>query len=250
VVTRLAKFLIRYGISAFIVLFAYPFIRRDFFQRTYSTLLHWRSGIPSVEITDLFPAVRGAESELVFRGFLRKPGNVSYAEIHVMCVVAKVNEAKSIFEIGTFDGLTTLQLAINTPQDAGITTLDLKRDQVGHARLRLEQHDMEFIDKPNIGDRYRKTEVEYKINQVYGDSATFDFSPFHNSIDFIFIDGSHHFEYVKSDSENAMKMLSENGVIIWHDFLGWPGVTRYLLDLGKKMPLYHIKDTSLVIYKK
>ena len=117
-------------------------------------------------------------------------------------------------------------------------------------RLRLEKQDLKYIDKSTIGDRYRNTVVEYKINQVYGDSATFDFSPFYDSIDLMFIDGSHHYQYVKRDSGNALKMIRNGGVIVWHDFLVWPGVTKSLLELSKTLKIHHIKDTSLVIYRK
>ena len=83
-----------------------------------------------------------------------------------------------------------------------------------------------------------------------GDSATFDFSPFYQEIDLIFIDGSHQYNYVKVDSENAFKMLRPGGVIIWDDYatVQWPGVTKALNELSHKQALYWIKDTGLVIF--
>jgi len=237
-------------ISSLLVFLIYPFTNRDFFQQTYSGVLLFFSSIPSVELSDIFSKLKESSLNLVFSKFSRKDGNVSYGEIQALCMLTAYLKVKNVFEIGTYDGWATLHLALNTPEDAKITTLDLKREDVANVHLGLEKQDLKYINKSTIGDNYRNTEVEYKINQVYGDSATFDFSPLYNSVDLVFIDGSHHYDYVKSDSENAMKMVNERGVIVWHDFLIWPGVTKYLFRLSKRSQLYHIKGTSLVIYKK
>lgn len=249
-ILRLVKFLIRYFTSSFLVILVYPFSNRDFFQLTYSRMLLFFSKIPSVELCDIFPKLKDSSLNLIFSKFSRRSGNVSYGEMLTLCILARYLKAKNVFEIGTYDGLTTLHFALNIPEDAKIMTLDLKKDDVPKVRLSLEKEDLKYINKSTIGDNYRNTRVEYKITQVYGDSATFDFSPFYNSIDLMFIDGSHHYEYVKQDSENALKMIRNGGIIVYHDFLVWPGVTKYLLELSKTLKIYHVKDTSLVIYKK
>lgn len=249
-IMRLARFLIRYVVSSVLVLLVYPFTNRDFFQQTYNRCLLFFSKIPSVELGDLLPELKASSLDLALCRFSRSEGNVSYGEILALCVVAAHLKAKRVFEIGTYNGWTTLQLALNTPEDANITTLDLRKEDMRHVGLQLEKHDMKYIDKATIGDQYKNTRVEQKISQLYGDSATFDFSPFYDSIDLMFIDGSHHYEYVKRDSENALKMIRDGGVIVWHDLLVWQGVTDYLLELSKKLKVFHIKDTSLVVYRK
>jgi len=247
---RFGKFIIRYLISSLSVLLIYPFTNRNFFHQTYNHILLYFSNIPSVELSDIFPEIKESSLNLVFSKFSRKRGNVSYAEIQALCILASYIKPENVFEIGTYDGWTTLHLALNTQDDAKITTLDLKSEDIEKVSLKLEEKELKYIYKPTIGDRYRNTEVEYKINQVYGDSAKFDMSPFYYSIDLMFVDGSHHYEYVKHDSENALKMVRNGGVILWHDFLVWPGVTKYLLELSKNLRIYHIKDTSLVLYRK
>jgi hypothetical protein len=91
-----------------------------------------------------------------------------------------------------------------------------------------------------------------KICQLYGDSATFDFTPFFG-MDFIFIDGSHSYEYVLNDSRKAIQLLREGkGVILWHDYATewWEGVTKALNDLylndSEFKDLKWIAGTSLV----
>lgn len=236
--------------SSFLVILIYPFTNRDFFQLVYNRMLLYFSNITSVELSDIFPELKDSSLNLALSKFFRKDGNVSYGEIQVLCILATYLKAKNVFEIGTYDGWTTLHLALNTPEDAKITTLDLKSEDATNVQLRLEKKELKYINKSTIGEKYRNTKTEYKITQVYGDSATFDFSPFYNSINLMFIDGSHHYEYVKRDSENALRMICNNGIIVWHDFLVWSGVTKYLLELSKTSKIYHIKDTSLVLYRK
>jgi hypothetical protein len=247
---RLARFVIRYFISSILVLLVYPFTNRSFFQETYNRCLLFFSRIPSVELGDLLPELKASSLDLALCRFSRSDGNVSYGEILALCIVASHLKAKRVFEIGTYNGWTTLQLALNTPEDANIATLDLRKEDMQDVALQLEKHDVKYIDKLTIGDQYKNTRVEKKISQLYGDSATFDFSPFYDSIDLMFIDGSHHYAYVKRDTENALKMIREGGVIIWHDFLVWQGVTDFLLELSKNLKVFHLKDTSLVVYRK
>ena len=90
-----------------------------------------------------------------------------------------------------------------------------------------------------------------RITQLYGDSASFDFSPWYGQMDFVFVDGAHAYNYVVNDTNIALKLLNpRGGIIIWHDYGVWKGVTRALNELRENMPslpLVHIKDTSLIV---
>jgi hypothetical protein len=87
-----------------------------------------------------------------------------------------------------------------------------------------------------------------KIHQLWGDSATFDFSPFQNNIDLFFIDGAHTYEYVKNNTLKALKCCHEGSVIAWHDYgrMGVNGVTRWLHEFGPShFPVYRVPHGSL-----
>lgn len=71
-------------------------------------------------------------------------------------------------------------------------------------------------------------------------------------MDLIFIDGSHAYSYIMSDTQKALNMLAPNGIILWHDFRGNGEVIdvyKAMHELGKKMPLVHIAGTSFVAYR-
>ena len=70
-------------------------------------------------------------------------------------------------------------------------------------------------------------------------------------VDFAFVDGSHSYDYVKNDTEKLLRLLAPSGVIVWHDYCrAWPGVVRYLNELGTTLPLRYVDGTTLVYLKR
>lgn len=169
----------------------------------------------------------------------------SYAvDIVSLCLITRIVQPNVVFEIGTLHGYTALHFALNTPDDAEIFTLDLPRGHAGPLQLATtivdDQHIRSSVmTKRYVFDGYPEAR---KIRCLFGDSATFDFSPFYNRVGLFFIDGAHSYEYVRSDTLNALKCCPPGAVIAWHDFgrLGVNGVTRWLATLA---PHYDIVAT-------
>ncbi|MFA5795150.1 MAG: class I SAM-dependent methyltransferase [Candidatus Brocadiia bacterium] len=177
-------------------------------------------------------------------------GNASLLEIMTINKLITRHQPRRIFEIGTFDGRTTINMAVSAPAEAKIHTLDLPKEQISTTKLPIVQGDKLYIDKNRSGSRYIGRPEANKITQLYGDSATFDFNPYFNSIDFVFIDGSHAYDYILNDSRIGLKLLRNNrGIILWHDYGVWEGVTRALNELlagnADFKELKHIEGTSL-----
>lgn len=174
-------------------------------------------------------------------------GNVSVLELAILAKLIVQYKPRRIFEFGTFDGRTTLNMAANAP-DATVYTLDLPQSDMNSTNLPVESADKTYIDKTASGRRFADSEHGHRIVQLFGDSATFDYTPYAGNIDFIFVDGAHSFEYVSSDSANALQMLSKHGVIVWHDYSSWPGATTALNKLyGADQRLRWIEGTSLAV---
>jgi hypothetical protein len=222
------------------------------FTDKHIRLEHWKdASIPEIEPSDIFPEyvpIRILEQKSI-------SGNVSEDELKVINKMIAFFKPEMVFEIGTFDGRTSLNMACNTPQEAIIYTLDLPREKKGSVKLPLDLREEIYINKRESGLRYKETPYEKKIVQLYGDSAAFDFLSFCGKMDFVFIDGSHAYEYVLNDTEKALKLLkSEKGILLWHDYGVWEGVTKALNELfihnDYFVSLKHIKGTSLVFLKK
>jgi len=181
-------------------------------------------------------------------------GNVRISELGILSLLAKqCADHSTIFEIGTFDGRTTLNLALNSPEHCRVVTLDLPTET--DTKFNVDAGEVHFIDKPESGARYKHSQTHAsaskKITQQYGDSATYDFTPYHGQCSLIFVDGSHAYDYAISDTINARDMLSPGGIIIWHDYGVWKGVTQALEEIeeNEKLGLKHIAGTSLVYWK-
>jgi predicted O-methyltransferase YrrM len=206
--------------------------------------VQWTALIPS----DLPVAVRKRDHAI--------DGNVSPQELEIISKLVKLLDPRTIFEIGTFDGRTTLNLAAHSRADARVYTLDLPRSGMDQAGLPLAFHDRKYVDKAESGVRFHGTELERKIVQLYGDSATFDYRPYHGKVDFLFVDGSHSYHYVLNDSWSALRMVRGRGLIVWHDYVPsghqcWPGLVRALEELHASAPafrgLQHIAGTALAV---
>jgi len=129
------------------------------------------------------------------------------------------------------------ELRPHTAPEAQVFTLDLP--PTGKAELPLAANEQHYIKKDASGLRYQGTDYEGKIVQLYGDSAKFDFSPYFGTMDLVFVDASHSYEYVLSDSRVARKLLGPaGGVIFWHDYGTWIGVTRALEELRAGDPRF------------
>lgn len=180
-------------------------------------------------------------------------GNVSEVEIEYLSRIAQFYLPDKVFEIGTFNGRTAMHLAENTPRSSRIFTLDLPKSAMANTLLRIKSGERKFIDKDRPGELFRDTPYAAKITQLLGDSAQFDYSELAGTIDLVFIDGSHSYEYVRNDTEVAFKLLRNGkGIILWHDY-GWKEVIQALneyrrLDARFK-DLVHIEGTSLAFLK-
>ena len=206
----------------------------------------------SKSMEELFPDFRG--DRIVVEHVTSEGIATPLDELAYLALVTKIVRPAAIFEIGTFRGRTALNFALNSPPDCTVFTLDLPPEG-GHAEATDEAHaaDRALIHASAPGADYRGKDVEHKIEQLYGNSLSFDFSPYFGRMDIVFVDGAHHYEAAKSDSENALRMLRPGGLAIWHDFANYGDyndVTRAVLASVPAPEVVQIEDTQLALYRK
>ena len=199
--------------------------------------------LPTRRPAEMWP---GLESTTVsLRPFAGRFGNVKRYELLVLCAVARHLGARRLFEFGTFDGLTTWHLAANTGPEARILTLDLPLD---HPARFASGHDRTVgkIQGVTVGQQFAGTVEANRIDQLYGDSLSFDVEPYRDQFDFCFIDASHEYEHVCRDTANALAMVRPGGAIFWHDYSRWwPGVQKCLDEHSRELPLFRVAETAL-----
>lgn len=195
---------------------------------------------------------RGTEVALI--GDTGGTSTTSDTEAWILCVLAR--RARRIFEFGTCTGRTTYLLARNAPPEARVVTITLTPELVGTCAADDTDRDtarwaaIAVRESAHSSYFYENTEVASKVTQLLGDSKAFDDTPYRASCDLVFIDGSHAYSYVRSDSEKALRMARPGGFVVWHDFSpACPGVWRYVNELGRTMEIRHIRGTRLAVAK-
>lgn len=216
-------------------------------------LIRAKQTIQTVNLNKIFSDELEKES-IYLENFLGHWGNVSVEELCKICLIVKYLKPKTILEIGTYNGMTTLQMALNAPTDSTVYTLDLPLELSESIELsELDKHVATKL-KEKFGTAtgsYFANRSDLSIVQLYGDSATYDYgSVIKDKIDLIFIDAAHDYANKKIDTEKALSLLSDNGVILWHDYTSPanPDVTKYLADISKDINIYHLRNTYLAVY--
>lgn len=229
------------------LLFSFYSTLNEFYQVTHGSLADfketrlWRD----MEKHKVFAAVNYVNMDMT----VTRP-----VEVQVLAALTRHLNPRAVFEIGTYSGFTALHFAHNTGAEAQVYTLDLPADyrpSSGPGKLSYDDKLVLELSQRNIHGRiYRDTPEETKIVELFGDSRTFDYAPYLGKMDLVFIDGNHSYEYVRSDTENAFQMLSERGVIIWHDFdyIIHRDVFKYLNQLSKARKIYAIRNTRYAIF--
>lgn len=181
----------------------------------------------------------------------------SPASYYTIAAITNARAPKRVLEFGTYLGVGTLTMALNTSQDATIYTIDLP-DQVDSESLPTLEHSADKthirVSRHRVGEAFTGCESAGKIRQIRADSLTLKLNhpPWGtDSIDMVYVDGEHSFEICKRDSETALSVLSPQGVILWDDYWWfYPDVVRYLDSLSERLRLFRIEDTNLVIYSR
>lgn len=182
----------------------------------------------------------------------RWSGGISLLETFLLIAAARVVSAKRIFEFGTFLGSTTLNLALNSPEDATVFTLDLDQDSA--RGLSQDVNDapltgMHLSAASNLD--FADSTVRHKIETIFGNSRSFDASPWAGSIDLAFIDGGHDVPTASCDTENAFRMARQErpSCLVWHDYGNreYAALTDYLEELSQRVEMFHIEDTMLCV---
>lgn len=179
-------------------------------------------------------------------------GTIRPLEAQVMASLVLAAKPKLIFEIGTYNGFSTLHLLKNAPMEALVYTLDLPEDK---SQITL-RHDLSEahrdIKNMNLNQQrrlYLDDPDGQRVKQLMGDSMQYDFSPYYGKIDLMFVDANHSYDYVKKDSDNAFKMISSRGLILWHDYdFIHPEIFRYINELAREKKIYYIERTRFAVY--
>lgn len=200
-----------------------------------------------IELVDIKSIIEWDNVKLTLKHLPHDEGHVSILELLILSAFAsKLNDTQNVLEIGTFEGITSLNCSLNA-NNSKVYTLDLPLD---HSLDELQDKEYLDYDKDLIISDNRRSDILNNISnvsQLYGDSTKFDFSKFEFSM--AFIDGGHDYKTVRSDTENILKYINKPGTVFWHDYDVTNDVGRYLLNIADVHDIKWIKNTRLCYLK-
>jgi predicted O-methyltransferase YrrM len=140
-----------------------------------------------------------------------------------------------ILEIGCFEGLSSVFFADNLldHNNSTLTCID--------PFLNIENNDHEHFLRNNEENNFDynlsvcKNSEKISVNKISSDSF---FENNNKTYNFIYIDGSHKYDFITRDMENSFKLLEKNGIMWMDDYGGGDGIQ-----------IKHTMDTFLQKYK-
>lgn len=195
-------------------------------------------GLP---VVDLATITGHTEFELNGNTFL--DGGSSVGDYILLKYLAKKINHCEYFEIGTFRGESLLNVATEVVSSTSINLSDEELRSLNLSESLIEQIGILAKKMPNV-------------TLLKGNSFTYDFEKSEKKYDMIFIDGDHHYEAVKNDTEKVFNYLrKETGVVVWHDYTYYPDKLRPEVFLGildgipaaYRHKLVHVRNTNCAV---
>lgn len=202
---------------------------------------HLEKGLKTVDITELLP-----NFDVTIEPYAALDGGSTPIDLALLKGLAAAKTNCDYFEIGTWRGESVSNVASVAKN---CVTLNLPDELLLQMGL-----DKKYVDMHRFYSKNLKN-----VTHLQGNSLTYDYKSLNQKFDLIFIDGDHHYESVKNDTQNAFPLLKdENSIIVWHDYGNNPGdirwdVLRGILDgtpSDKIKDLYRVSNTLCAIYYK
>jgi len=198
------------------------------------------------KLNQIFPGIE-SQNYSIKNGFNRSDNmSMTLQEVNAVAAIVSSFKAKRIFEIGTIEGGTTVNLAANTNEDAMVYTTDLP-DSFDAFKLKISSVSDNKSEQNKVGVRYKKSAFKDRIKQIFEDIASIDFTKLNPPFDLFFIDGCYDYAYVKADTENTFKYTLKGSVILWHDYGMIKDVSDYVDEIANKQGIRVIRGCRLAV---
>lgn len=213
----------------------------DEWRRRVNSKYNFPKGLPEVNILDLVP---GGNEKVSPYSFL--DGTSRITDLALLRSLAKKYHPCSYLEIGTWRGESVANVAAMADHCVTINFPDEEMLRMGKSREYVNLH------------RFFSQKLD-NVQHIQHDSRTFDYASLNKKFDLVFVDGDHHYENVKKDTQNIFGLRqSDNSVIVWHDYAFAPGLPRWevlngildALPAAEHRHLYYITTTLCCLYSK
>lgn len=196
-------------------------------------------GLPMVEMDQLIGSGTIALGPMTFLD-----GGSLPTDMMLLAGLAEGIDNCAYFEIGTWRGESVATVASRATSCHTLCLTDEEMHRMGMHPGTIASHRLFSKELKNV-------------THLRGDSRSFDFRRLHKKFDLVFIDGDHHYDFIKRDTRNVFRhLVHENSIVVWHDYGFHPDQVRYevmaaILDgAGPERAgmVYHVAHTKSAIY--
>lgn len=190
-----------------------------------------RLALPMVDIEDLFAEpIPPVEVRRLPRGSWSSP----VVDLVTMTRLVAAVRPKRALEVGSFRGFTAAAMAEHLPPGGSLITVDIE---------------------PTHGDVYRNEPVAERIDRRVGTVEETVADEPDGSLDLVFVDADHRREAVESDTENVLRLVADDGWLVWHDYANWGrfsgycGVPEFLHEFAERHATVHLAGTAIALHR-
>lgn len=149
------------------------------------------------------------------RAAIRAQGMTDFKDYQALAAIALHYRPRRIFEIGTYLGVTSDFFLTLLPECEVVSIAYTKPKEETPG----QRYNNSELSSEQIGSEISGTS-RIRFRQLYGDSHKLksrSLTSEYGQFDLVFIDGDHSAQGVRMDTELAKEIISQSGVICWHD---------------------------------
>jgi predicted O-methyltransferase YrrM len=198
----------------------------------------------NLELQQMDPFAWSEATQLTITPYAFLSGSSMVTDFAFLQMLCRKYKVETYFEIGTWRGESAANVAPFVKEVFTLNLPDQTLLKMGMSRAYIAAHRFFSKDVANI-------------THLFGDSATFDWTPYQHNCDLIFIDGDHTTEAVQRDTQTALQLRkSEKSILVWHDAKSDGEYPRYevLLGIYRALPkelhqnVYLVKHALCAVY--
>jgi len=211
----------------------------DSWQAQVNKKHHLPAGLPVIEMDQIMDSPSSEVGPMTFLD----GGSLPTDMLLLAGLADKIKDCR-YFEIGTWRGESVTTVASRAMTCHTLCLTDQEMRKLGMHERTIASHQLFSKDLKNV-------------TQLRGDSRTFDYQGLGQKFDLVFIDGDHHYDFIRSDTEKVFRhLIHEKSIVVWHDYGFHPDQVRFevmaaiLEGVGpeRASQVYHVAHTKSAIF--